>query len=156
MKSNRIELEIIGIIVLIMIITLLAGCKKHDPKPSKSEQVTQLLTANGGQWNLPESNGVVVDGIDVTKDLFANFSITFTSTSFSTTGTSPVWLREDTWRFKDDNATVIIRGQDNKEITISEISANQLTLTLKWDQTTYADGGRQRSLAGTYTFTLNK
>ena len=59
------------------------------------------------------------------------------------------------WQFKDENADVIIRGQDNKEITIREISATQLVLTLEWTVTT-TEGGRQGSLKGKHEFILNK
>lgn len=146
----------IAVLALFYIFTL-TSCKKDDPKPALTEaqKVTQVLTSNGGTWSPSASNAITVGGIDVTQDLFANFSITFSANTFTTTGTTPVWLREDTWQFKDATANVIIRGQDGKEITITEISDNQLKLSLTWDQTTY-EGGRAKSLAGTYDFILNK
>ena len=136
---------------------LLSACGGGDEPqpPTKVEEVTTLLTANGGSWTPALSSGVTIDGVDVTDDLFSGFSITFRENTFTTTGTSPVWLREDTWRFKDENADVIIRGQDDKEITIREISATQLLLTLEWTVTT-TEGGRQGSLKGKHEFILNK
>jgi hypothetical protein len=136
---------------------LLSGCGGGDEPapPTKAEQVTTLLTTDGGTWTPAVSSGVTIDGVDVTDELFAGFSLTFHESTFTTTGTSPVWLREDTWRFKDENADVIIRGQDDKEITIREISATQLKLTLEWTVTT-TEGGREGSLKGKHEFILNK
>lgn len=132
-------------------------CGGSDPKPvpTEKERVTALLTSNGGKWS-PSSSGITVDGVDVTQDLFKDFSITFSANTFTTTGTTPVWLRNDTWSFKDETATVFIRGQDGKEVTINSISETQLKMTLEWDQTTTAEDGRKRSLQGTHEFILNK
>jgi hypothetical protein len=148
--------SIMAILVLFYIVVL-SGCKKDDPKPrlTEAQKVTQVLTSSGGTWTPAASNAITIGGIDVTQDLFANFSITFSANTFTTTGTTPVWLRQDTWHFKDATANTIIRGQDGKEITITEISDTQLKLSLTWDQTTYEEG-RAKSLAGTYEFILNK
>jgi hypothetical protein len=127
------------------------------PDPTVEEKVTKLLTSGDGTWEPSiAANSITVDGIDVQDDLFPGFTIRFTEDKIFTTGTSPVWLREDTWRFKEGSkATIIIRGMDNKEISIAEISSTQLKLSLEWDQTTYG-GGRQASLPGLYEFTLEK
>lgn len=144
------------IIITLAAAFLFSGCGGSDePKPTQAEKVTELLVANGSAWSPAATSGVTVDGVDVTEDLFAGFSITFQEKTFTTTGTSPVWLRQDTWKFKDESATVIIRGQDNKEITIAEVSATQLKLTLEWTETT-TSGGRQGSLKGKHEFLLNK
>jgi hypothetical protein len=159
MNANPIKTLVISILVMMCAICLsvsLWGCK-DDPKPRQTEaqKVTKLLTSNGGRWSPAGAAAITADGIDVTQDLFAGFSITFSENTFTTTGTSPVWLRQDTWTFKDETAKVIIRGQDGKAITITSISETQLKLTLQWDQTTY-DGGRKRSLAGSYELVLTK
>lgn len=144
-------------ILALAAVCFLAGCGGSDPEPapSQSEKVTQMLTATGGTWTPASSSGITVDGVDVTEDLFPGFTITFQDGTFTTTGTSPVWLREDTWRFKDESATVIIRGQDDKEVVIEQISASQLKLTLEWSETT-TQGGRKGSLKGKHVFTLSK
>lgn len=133
----------------------LAGCGGDDPKPTESEKVTQLLTAGSGTWTPPANGGITIDGIDMTDELFAGFTITFGEGTLTTTGTSPVWLRQDTWKFKDDAAQIMIRGQDQREITITEISATQLKLTLEWPAST-TSGGRTGSLKGKHEFLLNK
>lgn len=159
MNTNPIRTLVITILVMMAVICLsvsLWGCK-DDPKPKQTEvqRVTRLLTANGGTWSPSGAAAITADGIDVTQELFAGFSITFSENTFTTTGTSPVWLRQDTWTFKDETATVIVRGQDGKEISIVSISDSQLKLTMTWDQTTY-EGGRARSLAGKYELVLRK
>ncbi len=155
MRIHRIK-SVRILFALALLCSVFAGCKKDDPKPvlTEAQKVTQMLTSNGGTWN-PASSGVVVNGIDVTQDLFPGFSITFSENTFTTTGTSPVFLRHDTWSFKDETAKVMVRGQDGKEMTIIEISDNVLKFTLAWDQTTY-EGGREKSLAGNYEFTFSK
>lgn len=135
---------------------LLLGCGgDSEPTLTEIEKVTEILTANGGTWAPVLSSGVTIDGVDVTEDLFFGFTITFLDNTLNTSGTTPVWLRQDTWKFKDETAKVIIRGQDNKEITITEISTTQLKLKLEWTETT-TQGGRKNSLKGIHEFILNK
>lgn len=139
--------------------TALSGCGGSDPEPvvsAETEKVAEILTSSGGTWTPQPSAGVTVDGVDVTEALFPGFSITFHEKTFTTTGTTPVWLREDTWTFKDATAKVIIRGSDQREITITEISATQLKLTLDWTLTTHENGGRQGSLKGKHEFILTR
>lgn len=140
---------------VMLAVTFVMSCKPDEPTLTPEQRVTKILTDNGGKWNLPSVAGVTVDGLDVTQDLFKNFSITFGEGTLTTTGTTPVWLRNDTWSFKDESATVIVRGQDNKEITIAEITDNQMILTLEWDKETF-EGGRAKSIKGTYQFVLEK
>lgn len=138
-----------------MALTLLMSCKPDEPTLTPEQRVTKMLTDGGGTWTLPAVAGVTVDGLDVTQDLFSGFSITFGEGTLTTTGTTPVWLRQDTWSFKDETATVIIRGQDNKEITITEITNDQLILTLEWEYETF-EGGRPKSIKGTHQFVMEK
>ncbi|HEY0743896.1 MAG TPA: hypothetical protein VGD40_20665 [Chryseosolibacter sp.] len=144
-----------GLVMALATVSLIISCKSDEPTLSNEQRVTKILTENGGKWNLPSVAGVTVDGLDVTQDLFKDFSITFGDGTLTTTGTTPVWLRQDTWSFKDESASVIIRGQDNKEITISEITADELVLTLQWDEETF-EGGRSKSIKGTHQFVLQK
>lgn len=140
--------------LLLAMVLLFPSCK-DDPKPGKQQQVTTMLTSGAGQWSPSAVAGITVDGLDVTSDLFKDFTITFTADKLFTTGTTPVWLREDTWRFKDNTATVMLRGQDDKEIAIEAVTKTELQLSLEWDQTTY-EGGRKRSIPGKVVFTLKK
>lgn len=140
-------------LLAVIILFSLAGCKKDDPGPTKVQEVTALLTSAASGWQ-PAS--VTVDGVEVRDDLFSGFSITFSENTLTTTGTTPVWKRQDTWTFKDENANVIIRGSDGKEVAIKSISESELKLTLEWDETTTIEEGRQHALKGTHEFTLQK
>lgn len=145
-------------LVAAVAILALSACGGGDPEPAaptENEKATQILTSNGGTWTPPPTAGVIIDGVDVTEELFPGFSITFQEKTFTTKGTTPVWLRQDTWSFKDASGKVIIRGQDEKEITITEISDSHLKLTLEWSETTHGPG-RQGSLKGKHEFILNR
>jgi hypothetical protein len=142
--------------IVASLLIILPCCKKDDAKPSQEQRVTSMLIKGTGKWTPSPSAGVTVEGLDVTEDLFKDFTISFTADKLLTTGTTPVFLREDTWRFKDNTATVILRGQDDKEILIEAISENELQLSLEWDRTTYEEGGRVRSIPGTVVFTMSK
>jgi hypothetical protein len=141
--------------LFIATVVVMTGCD-DGPTLTKVERATKLLTQDGGTWS-PADASITMDGLDVTDEFFTGFSITFGEGTFTTSGTTPMWLREDTWSFKDETATVIVRGQDNKELTVVELTKTKLVVTLTWDQTTTAEeGGRKRSLPGTYQFTLTK
>jgi hypothetical protein len=149
-----------GIILLLSVgavvsLAFLTSCDKGE-ELSKVERATKLLTQNGGTWS-PTTASITMDGLDVTTEFFTGFSITFADGTFTTSGTSPMWLREDTWSFKDETAKVIVRGQDGKELNVVELTSSKLVVTLEWDQTTTAEeGGRKKSLPGTYQFELTK
>lgn len=147
------------LLLFIPLFTVVFGCKKDEPdvKPTEAELTTEILTAGNGTWNIPASGGVILGEGATTIDigeLFENFSLTFTTTGYTTTGTTPVWARSGTWAFIDDSGTKF-RRNDNLEVTIIEISANTVKLSLQWNETTYEDG-RSKSLAGLHTFTFNK
>lgn len=132
-----------------------SACGGDDPTAvAQTQKVTEMLTSSGGTWTPASAGGVTVDGVDVTEELFSGFTITFQDGTYTTTGASPVWPAEDTWSFKDETAIVIIRGSDQKEVTIAQISSTELKLELEWPETTY--GGRKSSLQGKHVFTLNK
>lgn len=126
-----------------------------EPEPTPAQKATRMLTAGSGTWAPAGNAGITVDGVDVTNELFEGFSIKFADGTYTTTGTTPVFPREDTWKFKDESGTVIIRGSDDREMTLSEISDTQLKLTLYWDETT-TDAGRTGSLKGKHEFLLKK
>ena len=147
------------IFIIVLIIFIGSSCKKKDkeipePQLTEAQKAANFLTANGGKWNpAPVSNWVTVEGINI-ADLFKDFSITFTATGYTTSGTSPVWSRSDTWSFKDDTGTILVRKSDNKEVTVA-VTETTLKLTINWDQTTF-EGGRNKSINGKHEFNLVK
>ena len=156
-KKLKNNILLVSSILIVTVLTTITSCD-DGPTPTKVEKATKLLTQNGGTWS-PSSASITMDGIDVTTEFFDGFTMTFTEEgTVTTTGTSPMWLREDTWSFKDESASVLVRGQDDAEITIVELTKNSFVFTMEWDQTTYEEdgGGRKRSLPGTYEFQLSK
>ncbi len=146
-------------ILMIIVLSGQIACKSKkgdDPGPQTTEQekVLQILTGGTGTWSPPATNGITLEGTDVTEEFFSGFTIRFAGNQLFTTGTTPVWLRQDTWQFKSGSSTIFIRGQDDKEVTIESISETELKLTLEWTSTTF--GGRTGSLPGRYSFTLRK
>ncbi len=132
----------------------LSSCGKDDPppppEPTEAERVTSLLTSGTGRWPL---TSVTVEGENA-AEIFEDFSITFTNTGYTTTGTTPVWKRSGTWSFTDATATKFKRD-DNVEVTIESINETSLKLVLFWEQE-IAEPGRTTALRGRHEFTLNK
>lgn len=142
-------------VLVFMFISISSLISCGESEPSAEEKAKAILTKGNGTWQPSVTAAITLDGIDVKEDLFPGFTIRFTADKIYTTGTSPVWLREDTWRFKEGSkAKIIIRGMDDKEIAIETLSAEELKFSLEWDQTTY--GGRVASLPGRYEFILDK
>jgi maltose-binding protein MalE len=152
-NKKNILLAIAGWSVALIILTLqLLGCGSNDPEPAQpeptqAEKITTLLTA--AAWPL---QSVSVEGEDADA-LFKDFSITFTSAGYTTTGTTPVWKRTGTWVFTDETATKFNRD-DNIEVTIVSVDDKTLKLALQWTETLY--GGRSGALRGRHEFTLTR
>src|SRR6478609_10455468 len=99
-------------------ILFLLGCSQFiacgsgggdDPNPSPPEQTAaQKVTAKltSAAWKV---GTVTVDGTDQSA-LFKNFTITFTSTGFTTVNGGAVWPASSNWTFTDTNATGFARG----------------------------------------------
>ena len=141
-----------GILTLVLLASLqlfFSGCSKSDTPAAETDaaQNTKLLT---GTWNV---QNVQVDAVDKTT-LYKHLKLTFTSTSFTSTGGGSVWPASGTWKFNDDTGKVITRG-DGLSINLTEISATKLVLSLIWTKTTL-DGGRIESIAGSHVFTFGK
>lgn len=146
--SSYMKLRILLCFILALPL-LFSNCGEEEL--TAEEKVTNLLVS--GTWK-PVANSITIGGDDASS-LFIGFTIQFTKNQITTTGTTPVWQRVDTWQFKPGSqAQVIIRGSDNREISIDEITNAQLKISIEWDKTTY--GGRVKSLPGVYEFTLTK
>lgn len=133
--------------ILIAVLLTIASCKEDPISITETERVTKLLT--NGTWSL---SSVLVDDTDA-SELFEDFSITFTKTGYTTTGTTPVWERNGMWSFVNaDSPTQFIR-EDDVVVTIASIEEKMLTLELLWTTQTIS-GGRQLSIKGKHVFVL--
>ena len=138
--------------VYLTLVVSLVSCGKDDPavepEPTEQERITTLLTT--ASWPL---TSVVVEGENA-AELFKDFSLTFTATGYTTTGTTPVWARSGTWTFTDATAKKIKRD-DNVEVTIESVDEKTLKLSLVWDRQ-ITEGGRSKALRGKHEFTLTR
>lgn len=135
-------------LAIILLLHVLSSCGGGDPAPSASEIATKQLTSSG--WKI---STVTVDATDQTA-LFANMTLSFTATNYTTTKGGAVWPASGTWSFTDNTAKVIKRN-DNVEVTIVEISENSLKLSLTWANGTFGPG-RAESVAGNHMFSFVK
>jgi hypothetical protein len=135
------------LVITLFCILLLIACKKDDPEP-ETDRVRALLKAN--TWRIQQ---VTVDGTDQAA-LFTGLTLSFTETNYTTTNGGLVWPASGSWAFKDDTAKKIV-SSDGLEITVLELSATSLKLTLTWDAGTLGLG-RISSVAGDHTFNFVK
>lgn len=149
------------VIILIICAGLFSNCGGGD-SPTAEQKATKLLKS--GVWKTTSSaSSVILENIDVKQDLFTDLGLQFTDTQITISGSSPVWTLDKNgntistypWEFKaGSKAKVLIRGNDDREINIIELTSSVFKFTIEWDETTY--GGRTTSLPGTYEFTLTK
>jgi len=132
--------------VLTIVISMLAGCGSGSKEVEPDTKA--LLTS--GTWKM---KAVTVDGVDKST-AFTNFTVSFSSTAFTSANGSPVWPATGTWSFADATQKSVKRS-DNVIVTINDITENQLTVSLTWAKSTLG-AGRIESVAGAYSFTLNK
>lgn len=150
------------LVIISICVVVLTNCGGGD-SPTAEEKATKLLKS--GIWKTTSSTStVILDNIDVKQDLFSDLGLQFTDTQINVTGSSPVWTLDKNgntvssypWEFKEGSkAKVLVRGSDDREITVIELSSTVFKFSIEWDQTTYGNG-RVKSLPGTYEFTLTK
>src|SRR5690242_6333678 len=136
MKKSVSSLYILLLLVAGIIVSSCGGGGGDDPTPpapTATETNTQFLSS--GTWKM---SSVKVDGIDQSS-LFKGFTLSFTSSSYSTTNGTPVWPASGTWSFTNSDATTVTRN-DGVVITITSISTSNFVFTLMWDKTTLGGG----------------
>jgi hypothetical protein len=132
--------------LLVLVVTVMVSCGGDSNEAALD--VKALLTS--GTWKM---NGVTVDGVN-RNDLFTNFTLSFTATAYTATHGEPVWPSSGTWAFASADQKTFTRN-DGMEVTLNDISENELTLELTWTKTTLG-GGRGVSTSGNHTFVFSK
>lgn len=143
MNISITHLRILNLFNYLISVTLLltfASCNNNDP--SAAEVATGKLTAH--PWKLKTAT---VDGTDQTA-VYSGLQITFSTTGYSTISKTPSWSTVGTWKFIDESANAIVRN-DNLEITIVELTDDQLKISYTWSSNTFASG-RKESLTGSH------
>lgn len=147
--AKYVTLMIVRIMAATILIGLLAfaGCKS-DEESLETDRVKKLLTDN--TWTIER---VTVDGVDKTAS-FAELTLHFTNTHYTTTHGGLLWPESDNWIFTDDTGKTIVRS-DDIEMTIREISNDKLVLAFTWTSTTLGPG-RIVSTAGEHVFMFGR
>jgi hypothetical protein len=132
----------------ISIVLLLISCSGgSNPQPaSPQDQAKALLTS--GTWKLQSES---VDGVDLTA-LFNGFTITFTSSGYTTTKGGAIWPASGTWSFQGTSTTTIVRN-DGVVVQL-QLASSSLVMTIDWPTTTL--GGKIESTRGSNVFTMIK
>ncbi len=141
-------LHIVSFIAAVGLLLTIAGCK-NDDEPTAQERITLMLTS-AEAWQNPE---VTVDGVDY-SDLYKDFSITFNESAYTTVGGAPVWAASGTWKFLNEEAT-LLKLDDTREVEINSISDDILELSFQWNENTF-EPGRVNSVKGKQKFKLKK
>jgi hypothetical protein len=136
------------VITAVGLLLTIAGCKNDDELTAQA-RITSILTS-AEAWQNPE---VTVDGIDY-SDLYKDFSIKFTNSTYSTIKGSPVWAASGTWVFLNEEAT-FMKMDDFREVEINSITNDFLELSFQWDENTF-ELGRINSVKGKQKFKLKR
>lgn len=160
----KIAFRVLSLLILVVVSTFYAGCKKDEPDPGTEEkkQLDKLL----GSWTLQSAN----DGTDRTADfpgLVLNLSGNYKEGgiyNYSFTGTRPdpsPWPQSGTWKFGTNKSTEMIRDPNSSsEIPMTyQVTATELVITFNVpDGSAGWPGGTSRikSVAGDWTFTFTK
>lgn len=123
---------------------LILGCAKNETKTQA--QIVQGYMTDKKTWSI---NTVMVDGVDETSS-FAGMALSFTSSSFTTTNSNPIWPANGTWSFTDATGKTF-KINDQLVVTVVQASSTALSFSLTWTKTTFG-GGREQSISGGYEF----
>jgi hypothetical protein len=145
-RAFRVIFRLVAVAAFIGIMAQ-AGCEKEE-KEITTDRVRKILTS--ATWKI---QSVAVDGADKTSS-FVDHTLKFTSTHFTAVNGDPVWPASGIWTFADDTGNKIVRD-DDIEVSVNEINANKLVLSLMWTKTTLG-AGRLSSISGEHVFTFVK
>ena len=160
----KISFRVLSLLILVVLSTFYAGCKKDEPDPDTEEkkQLDKLL----GSWTLQSAN----DGSDRTAD-FPGLVLSLSGNykeggiyNYSFTGTRPdpsPWPQSGTWKFGTNKATEMIRDPNSSsEIPMTyEVTASELIIRFNIpDGSSGWEGGTSRikSVVGNWVFTFTR
>ena len=137
--------------MLLFAVTVLISCsKKNDPEASSQEDDAEKHMTSSLSWKVQT---VTIDGVDNTSQ-YSGFTISFTSSSYTTTNGGVVWPASGSWSFNSTGTPpVTIIRNDGKVVQIAATEST-VVMTLDWPTTTL--GGKMESVKGKYVFTMVK
>lgn len=134
--------------LLVLIITVM-GCG-DDGTPDEPSQQELTFENLAGQWGLPITGGIVVDGVDRSLN-YEGFDLSFTDGGYNTTNAGTLFQVTGTWEWANESTTTQINLDDGKNVNIQNLSTAQFIFS--FTQTT---GGVSSGTNGNYIVTLNK
>jgi len=129
-------------ILLLITLVVFNACIGEEPLTTEEEAQNALVEALQGTWTANEvrkDNTVISD--------FANFSLTITDKSYSTSNGSPVWPSSGSFDFENVETENEFLRQDGRLFTASE-NNGQITITITYNEET------ARGEFGTYEFVM--
>ena len=103
-------------------------------------------------WDISNKGSITQDGVDVTSQ-FSNFTLTFGNKTYSSSGGLNLWIDgTGTWDFADTETTskIIVAGVP---MDVSIVSG---TMTLSFNLSNAAVGGRISSVTGSYIINVSQ
>ena len=103
-------------------------------------------------WDISNNGSITQDGVDVTSQ-FSDFTLTFGNKTYSSSGGINFWLDgSGTWDFADTETTskIIVAGVP---MDVSIVSG---TMTLSFNLSNAAVGGRLSSVTGNYIINVSQ
>lgn len=134
-------------LLLIAATPFISSCGGSVEPEAESQRVTALLTS--GTWKIDK---LYIDQIESSS--YPDLTLNFTATSFTAANGEPVWPSTGTWSFSDDSGETMVRN-DQLNVSVSAVDANNLELQLDWSLQTVGPG-RQGSVKGSHVFTFHK
>ena len=121
--------------------------------PSLQEQAVKNLS---GTWNtgVAGSGSVVIDGKDQSVH-YSGFAMTLGNQTYTTTNAGSLFAASGTWRWSGAQAADKITLSEGKELTIKQLTANQLVFEFKLAAAASERAGLA-GVSGSYTITLSK
>ena len=146
MKNSIYKLSLL--VSLLIFTTACGGDGDTEPEePSAQELTFENLS---GQWGLPSTGGIVVDGVDRTLN-YQSFNLSFTEGGYTTNNAGDLFDASGTWQWADAETTTEIVLDDGKEISLVELTTTRLVFTFN-----QSAGGVRAGIAGNYRVTMNK
>jgi hypothetical protein len=168
----KIAFRALSLLILAMVATFYAGCKKkgEDPETEEKKQLDKLV----GQWTLVSAtdfNGdrtsdFVTDNggtpAPLVLDLQGNYAGDGKIYNYSLTGKRPnpsPWPISGTWKFGNPKTSKLLRDPNGPDEIEMNYTVTETDLILEFtvpDGAAGWPGGRVQSVTGDWTFTFSK
>jgi hypothetical protein len=133
--------------LLILVLTLIASCKKDPAAPDDRALAFEKLA---GSWALGSTGSIMVDGQDASLN-YDGFSMSFTDGGYATINAGDLFNASGTWAWANAEAGEITLD-NNRSLVIISLNENEFTFSF----TSSGNGGVRAGVAGNYVITVVK